>query len=171
LSGDFFTVPDGRGAVPEEVETNIGGVIMRTLLSAALLFAIPVLAAGQAPAPTATAEKPKDEKCSLEGRVLHAVSGEPVKRALLTLSRVGTVLGGVKTESDDDGRVTFSGLEPGSHTLVCAKAGFAKQSYGAKSNPDTGAQLQLPAGKALKDLVFKLAPGVATTRHISHKPT
>ena len=125
----------------------------------AILWA--TLFAASAAAQTPTAEKPKDEKCSLEGRVVHALSGDPVKRATLTLSPVGTLLGAALIESDDEGRFTFSGLEPGSYTLAGAKAGFAKQSYGAKSNPATGAQLRLTAGKALKDLVFKLAPGAA----------
>src|ERR1017187_852260 len=68
------------------------------------------------------AAKP-DELCSLAGRVLDGVTGEPVKKASLTLSNatpVRTAAGlpqQFSTSSDASGRFAMKDLDPGSYRL------------------------------------------------------
>jgi hypothetical protein len=129
-----------------------------TILFAALFAAS---AAAQTPLPQGTTAKAKDEKGSLEGRVVNASSGDPLKKVSLTLARGGNAPAATKTESDEEGRFAFRDLDPGRYTLMGDKAGFARQAYGARSNPTSGSALFLPAGQQMKDLVFKMSPGAA----------
>ncbi len=58
-------------------------------------------------------EKPKDEKCSIEGRVLNSVTGEAVRKATLMLLGAGTGMTPTKTETEENGQFSFQGLEAG----------------------------------------------------------
>jgi hypothetical protein len=115
------------------------------------------LHAGQAPA---AADKPKDLKCSIEGRVVNSVTGEAVKRGSLTLTLSGatSTAGVVTAESDDSGQFAFLDVKPGPYTLVASRSGFATQAYGERRNPKNGIPLILSAGQQMKGLLFKLAP-------------
>ena len=125
-----------------------------TILCTALFAAQTLLPQGNtAPVPNG--------KSSLEGRVMNASTGAPLTKVSLTLRRGGTARGDIKTESDDQGRFAFRDLDPGRYTLMGDKAGFARQAYGARSNPASGSALLLPAGQTTTDLVFKMSPGAA----------
>jgi protocatechuate 3,4-dioxygenase beta subunit len=113
-----------------------------------------------------TPPAPKDEKCSLEGRVVNAAGSDPIRKASLTLASSGTPMGATKTETDDEGRFAFRDLDPGRYTLTGEKAGFARQAYGARSNPGTGSALILAKGQQTKDLVLKLTPAAVITGRV-----
>ena len=119
-----------------------------------------------AAAQTPPAPNPKDEKCSVEGRVVNASGGDPIRKVSLTLAQSGTPLGATKTETDDNGRFAFRDLDPGRYTLTGEKAGFARQAYGARSNPSSGSALILSKGQQTKDLVFKLTPAAVITGRV-----
>jgi protocatechuate 3,4-dioxygenase beta subunit len=104
------------------------------------------------------AERPKDEKCLIEGRVVNAVTGEVVRKATLLLTHRGGTATPSTAETDDTGRFAFRDLEPGSYLLLAERPGFARQAYGARSNPLSGTTLLLSAAQRLKDLTFRLAP-------------
>lgn len=133
-----------------------------TIIPKHAILLAPMLVAWAA-AQTAPAPNPKDEKCSLEGRVVNASGGAPIKKASLTLASSGSPLGATKTETDDEGHFAFRDLDPGRYTLTGEKAGFARQAYGARSNPSTGRALVLSKGQQTKDLVFKLTPAAVIT--------
>jgi hypothetical protein len=143
----------------EEIMTNVR---KHAILFAALLAAS---AAAQAPLAEGPTAKAKDEKGSLEGRVVNASSGDPLKKVSLTL-RGGSASAATKTESDEEGRFAFRDLDPGRYTLMGDKAGFARQAFGARSNPASGSALFLSAGRKSKDLVFKMAPGAIISGHV-----
>jgi hypothetical protein len=108
------------------------------------------------------AEKPKAEpdsgKASLTGKVVNAVSGDPLKKVKLMLT--GSATGGspISTETDDKGGFFFGDLKPGRYMLLAQRNGFAPQMYGARGNSMSGTLLVLSAGQQMKDLEFRIFP-------------
>jgi protocatechuate 3,4-dioxygenase beta subunit len=106
-------------------------------------------------------EKAKDNnKASLEGKISHAITGEPVKKVNVILSGRGK---NVTAETDDKGAFSFDNLEPGRYTLVAQKNGFAPGAYGARGNSMAGVPLNLAAGQQMKELNWKLLPNAVIT--------
>ena len=106
-------------------------------------------------------EKAKDNnKASLEGKISHAVTGEPVKKVSVILSSRGK---NTTAETDDKGAFSFDNLEPGRYTLMAQKNGFAPGAYGARGNSMVGTPLNLSAGQQMKGLNWKLLPNAVIT--------
>jgi hypothetical protein len=115
--------------------------------------------------------KPED-LCTLDGRALNAATGEGLKKATVTLSRVGAsaaATGAIPqifgTSSDAGGRFAMKDLEPGTYNLEVSRNGFVTTQYGSRAPSRPGTPLTLAAGQKVKDLVIRLAPhGVVTGR-------
>lgn len=113
---------------------------------------------GQAPAQAQSEQKP----AKVEGRVIHASSGEPVRKATLTL-RPAAMSPGVlapvhSVSSDAEGKFAFEKVEPGTYRLSAERQGFLRQDYGARQPFAAGTALRLGPGDALTGLEYKLTP-------------
>ena len=114
--------------------------------------------------------------CSLEGRVLDAVTGDPVKKATVTLTPsnakqapaaadIMSLPQQFGTSSDSSGRFAMKGLDPGSYRLQVARNGYVAGEYGSRGPSKPGTPLTLDRGQQTKDLVVKLTPhGVISGR-------
>ena len=60
--------------------------------------------------------------------------------------------------SDDTGRFTFTGLEPGKYQLSAERQGFLRQSYGARKYMGGGTPVLVAEGQNVKDIRFSLTP-------------
>lgn len=103
-------------------------------------------------------EKPKAQdkaNASVEGKISHAITGEPIKKVTVTINGHGKNL---TAETDDKGVFLFLDLEPGRYTLSAQKTGFAPGFYGARGNSLAGAPVELAAGQQMKEANWKLAP-------------
>lgn len=116
------------------------------------------------------AGKPGD-LCSLEGRVLDAVSGDPVKKASVTLTSAAaspTAVGlpqQFSTSSDAAGRFAMKDLEPGSYRLQVTRNGYVPAQYGERGPSKPGTELTLSRAQQPKDLVVRMTPhGVVSGR-------
>jgi hypothetical protein len=98
------------------------------------------------------------ERRRIEGRILNSATGEPVSGVTLSLIRQGPDPDHRTEESDSSGWFTFEALEPGSYTLLVAKAGFAQEDSKMRSSSPAGTFLRLAAESDLKDVNFKLIP-------------
>ena len=98
------------------------------------------------------------QPAAIEGRVVNALSGDPLRKVTLTLSKPGSQDDPATAISDDSGRFAFRDLAPGDYRLSGERAGYSRQSYGARLNPQSGARLRVSAGQTLQGLVFKLVP-------------
>ncbi|HVX67341.1 MAG TPA: carboxypeptidase regulatory-like domain-containing protein [Bryobacteraceae bacterium] len=88
----------------------------------------------------------------IEGRVVDSVTGEPVRKATLSIK-------GSAVESDASGRFLFDGLEPGTYRVMARKPGYPEQFYGTRSPLNGGGiGLTVAAGEHLKGIEFKLIP-------------
>ena len=105
-------------------------------------------------------------KASIEGRVVNAVSGDPLRRVSLALHRAGGKDDGLTAQPTADGRFAFKELEPGEYRLTGERTGFAPQEYGARSNSAVGTAIHLNPGEARTDLLFKMAPSAVLSGRI-----
>lgn len=121
---------------------------------------------GQAPggqvAPAQQITDPK-QLCTLEGKVFHAQTGEPVPRVTVTLTGGGAGRGGGGggmrvARTDADGRFVIERVPPGSYRLVAERVGFLRQFYGAQSPGGAGAPINLSPGQTARNLDIRLTP-------------
>ena len=128
------------------------------------LLALPVLLAAQQPAgvqpqPGAKSQPAKPEDlCSIEGQVLNAVTGEPLRKAQVSLYKdedYGIEHG---TATDAGGRFLVQDLDPGRYHLSASRNGFAQAQYGARGANSGGTPLSLTPGQHMRDIVFRLTP-------------
>ncbi len=133
------------------------------LLPISLLAFITFALAAQTPPPTPappldqTADEKVKQQAKLQGQVINQVTGEPVRKANLSLKPEsgGTTL---KAASDNEGKFSIENIDPGRYTLGAERQGFVTQNYGARRPSGPGTTLELKTSQVLKDLSFKLTP-------------
>jgi hypothetical protein len=97
-------------------------------------------------------------KCILEGQVVKAATGEPLKKARVRLQEVETGTSLVTAITDLSGRFVLSDIEPGRYRLSVQRTGYLQQRYGQDGANRPGAILSLVPGQRLRDIVFRLMP-------------
>jgi hypothetical protein len=130
-------------------------------------------ASAQAPVPKAAdaatpSVKPED-KCSVEGTVVSATTGEPLKKTELSLRPVGQS-GGTppyRATTNAGGHFEITGIDPGRYDLLASRTGYLWQYYSPRGDVTQRrtTPLTLDPGQKLKEIVFKLMPqGVISGR-------
>ena len=115
----------------------------------------------------AQAQAAAPEKCSIEGRVLRAGSGEPIRKVQLTLFRdINRASNSNFAVTDDSGHFSFTGLDPGRYQLSADRNGYVRQQYGQRGQARMGAPLVLERGQAVRDIVFRLVPAAILTGRV-----
>jgi hypothetical protein len=110
------------------------------------------------PSVSAPAVKPED-KCSIEGAVLNAATGEAVKKASVVLRSLTSMNNsGLGAVSDSAGHFKIEGIDPGRYNLMANRTSFVNQTYGAKAPNRPGTPLTLTPGQNVKDVTFTLTP-------------
>jgi protocatechuate 3,4-dioxygenase beta subunit len=103
---------------------------------------------------------------SIEGQILNASSGAPLKKVTVRLSgmfapstdptRVGNQMKGQDT--DDQGRFQFTGLPPGQYQLSAQRTGFLPQNYGARRANAAGTRIAVGRDQHVTDIAMRLTP-------------
>lgn len=101
-------------------------------------------------------------KGSISGTVSVAGSGQPARRARVSLSGGGDVGGGRSTTTDDMGRFAFSALPGGRFSLSASKPGHITGSYGQRQPGRPGTPIQLADGQRLQVQLQITKGGVIT---------
>lgn len=129
---------------------------MRAAGAAAILF---IMAAAAVAA---------DYVCSIEGTIYNAATGEPVRKAVVTLRPADGVRAqgpGRAAISDTAGHYSITGVDPGAYRLFAERTGFIRQELGATRPGKSGTPVLLAAGENRKDADLRLTPqGVITGR-------
>ena len=104
-------------------------------------------------------EPPKTD-CVLSGQVVNAATGEPLKKATVTLYRQDSLQYQPRQKDvDAEGRFAFDDLAPGRYALSASRSGFTTQAYGAKRPGGRGGNpLTLLPKQEMKDLRINLTP-------------
>lgn len=99
-------------------------------------------------------------KAEIAGRVVDAVSGQPLKKAWINArpSERGA-RNTITTITDAEGHFDFKNLEPDRYQLFALRNGYVRQSYGEKMQGEAGAPITVAAGQKFTDIVFRLVQG------------
>lgn len=106
------------------------------------------------------------EKAALEGQVVKAATGEPLKKALLRLQKAEARAQQVTALTDAGGRFVLSDIEPGRYRLSVQRNGYVRQRYGQRGPNHRGTILSLAPGQHLRDIVFRLIPHAVITGRV-----
>jgi protocatechuate 3,4-dioxygenase beta subunit len=96
----------------------------------------------------------------LEGAVLNAVTGEPLKRVavmLLPMQAMGPMTPATVL-TDASGQFSFASVSPGNYRVMAERTGYVRTEYGSKAPMRPGTQITLAAGQTLKEISIRLQP-------------
>ncbi|HZQ93039.1 MAG TPA: carboxypeptidase-like regulatory domain-containing protein [Terriglobales bacterium] len=109
------------------------------------------------------------ELCTLEGRVLAADTGEPLRKARVIMVREQTLtpqtpgtnqaaqrMRQFVATTDQEGHFIFKELDSGRYTLSATRNGYAQQYYGATAANRPGTPLTLAPGSNTKDIALRM---------------
>jgi hypothetical protein len=131
---------------------------LRQLLIPAISLALSSFSAQQTPVRDAPARPSSIGTASISGRVIHALSGQPVRRATVWLFTSDRNVR-LATGTDEAGRFVFGELPEGRYSVSTGKPGFVGMNYGATRPGRPGATVVLAAGEQKTGLTVRLAPG------------
>jgi uncharacterized GH25 family protein len=110
---------------------------------------------------------------TIEGTVVNAKTGAPLKRANIRLNGLMNRQQNapppapgqqqqqpprLTKETDDQGHFSFAGVPAGRYTMSAERQGYLRQSYGGRVFNTSGQPFVLADGQSMKGVVFKLSP-------------
>lgn len=114
---------------------------------------------GLPPPRDTNARAPEQGTARLRGRVLALQTGQPLRRAQISLTRMeGGPLRRVTT-TDAEGRYEFGDVPAGRFTINATKAGFVTLQYGQRRPFEAGTPLNVTDGETLERIDFSLPKG------------
>lgn len=116
----------------------------------------------------ASAQSPNTTpKATIEGQVVNAATGEPVRKAQVTL-RGGNARGRIPyaASADPSGHFVFESVEPGTYRIFAGRTGFVTGEYGQRDANRAGTAVTLTAGQSLKSVAIKLVPQAVVTGRV-----
>src|SRR5258708_419627 len=147
------------------------------------LFALPVLVAPPQPgvgastsnqpplsnSPANAQPRPPKDLCSSEGQVLNSLTGEPVRKARITVNHMGPTNGSASSTygaiTDAGGRFAIQEVEPGNYFMTALRNGFTNGQSGGRGRDQWARPVTINPGEHTSDIVFKLVPrGVVAGR-------
>lgn len=111
---------------------------------------------GQRPRLPQQSQEPQ-EPASVEGSVVNAATGEPLKRATVMLVSM-QASPPYATTSDANGRFRLSSIVPGQYRLMVERTGFVRYEHGARGPARSGSAFSLAPGQSLKDVTTRMQP-------------
>jgi protocatechuate 3,4-dioxygenase beta subunit len=107
-------------------------------------------------------EKPIAGKGSITGVVVVAGSGQPARRARVSLSSQQEGFSGRSVTADEAGAFTFSGLAEGRYNLSASKPGYINGAFGQRIPGRSGTAIQLGDAQKLQVQLHVWRGGVIT---------
>lgn len=110
---------------------------------------------------------------SVAGQITHAKTGEPVRRATVTLWPVvpggrgvagagavpmGPPVAAYSATTDAEGKYRMEKIDPGTYRVAVERQGFLRQEYGGRTLSTMGTPVPVAVGQELKDINLKLVP-------------
>src|SRR5258708_5838207 len=101
------------------------------------------------------------EKATIEGLVVSAGTGEPLRRAVITLRQEEGREPLFATTTDATGHFIVKGIGPGQYRLWVQHTGYLSQEYGQRAANGRATILALHPGRYLRDILPRLTPSGA----------
>ena len=102
----------------------------------------------------------------ISGIVVEATSGEPVRKAIVTVTWHGTPRSWATLRTDSGGRFRFEGLPAGAYDLRANKAQLGSANYGANSSRESGETITLGDGETRDGLKLRFFHSATVTGHV-----
>ncbi len=122
---------------------------MNAELSVAAVLVFSVSALAQSPSAT-------DTLCLIEGKVLEAVTGDPLVKARVLLAAVKEKSDGYHAVTDAAGKFAIKEITPGQYKMMVMKRGYVDQEYGERESSGTGSLLTLGPGQKMTAIIFRM---------------
>lgn len=104
--------------------------------------------------------------CTVEGTVLAADSGQPLRKAWVSLSKTEGREAPAGAVTDASGRFTIKYVEPARYYLFASRTGYVRQQYGQRDSDSSGTILALSPGQHARDVSFRLIRAAAISGRI-----
>ncbi len=108
---------------------------------------------------TAPQPRPAAEDAAIAGIVVNSHTGEPVKRAQITLTGGTGSDDAVTGITDGEGKFRMGGIAPGTYRVQVARSGFIRPHTRGVDAAREPATLTLQPKQLIGELVYRLAPG------------
>ena len=105
---------------------------------------------------------------SLSGNVLNDVTGQPLRRAVVTISSSERGLR-LSSVTDDAGRFSFDELPEGRYLVSAAKAGFVSTNLGASRPQRPGTALTVASGERKAGVTLRMPPGAVISGTVRNR--
>ncbi len=142
---------------------------MRLIL--ALSLALALFGQQQQQVPQQSVPDPSIKLGRITGKVLNAITGEPVRKATVSLQPAGGQQGGggqtrgLSAATDNAGAFVFENVNPGNYRLSGEKTGFIRSNFGGRGAGAIGSQLAIAAGTEKADVIVRITPqGIVSGR-------
>jgi len=139
---------------------------MRSLSILCLLLFASFPSLGQSAQTSSTSLPATNENATVAGNVLRVDTGEPLKKATVTLQSRTDGTFSVFYITDEQGHFLFQNVPAGPYDLQVSRNGYVGAEYGQKKPGAPGAILTLVSGQRMTDLVFKLVHTAAISGHV-----
>ncbi len=106
------------------------------------------------------------EKGTIEGLVVSARTGQPLRKAGVSLRQAEGREPPYATSTDASGHFILKDIGPGQYRLWVHRNGYVRQEYGQRTANRPGTILTLQPGQYLRDVVFRLIPTGAITGRV-----
>lgn len=114
--------------------------------------------------PAAVADK---DKCTVEGKVVDAASGGPLRKVVVTLAPFERREGRpISVTTDADGIFSFKRVDPGRFRIIATRRGYVTQQYGQTTFNRAGTPLTLQPGQQVRDIFFRLHAGAVVSGRV-----
>ena len=140
--------------------------LLRAPFEGAQVQAVPGQRGARQASPPESEVKPED-RCAIEGMVINAQTGEPLKKAQITLSRMESGARNFGATTDANGRFTLANLDPGRYRLSARRNGFGRQDFRQINRGQAPSVLTLEPRQRLRDLVLRLMPATVVSGRVT----
>jgi hypothetical protein len=129
-----------------------------------LVRSLPAILLVQIPLAQAAFAQTTAQPARIEGQIVSATTGEPLKKASVRLNPNfqptpnGPTPTAYAIATEADGKFVFNDISPGTYTLSATRTGFVAQSYGSRTPGMNPTPLKLDAGQEMKGIAIKLTP-------------
>ena len=98
----------------------------------------------------------KPVTCTVSGQVVRDDNGAAIQRAHVVLKAYSAPQRTYSTLSDEVGKFSIAGIEPGRYELFAQKNGYLLYEFGRREARYRGAVLNLPTGRVMDDMVLRM---------------
>jgi len=123
-----------------------------------------------APTPPPT---PPGDLCTIEGQVFDASTGEPLRKATISMNPMrisapmaGAVARSYGATSDAAGKFSISGIEPGQYRVNATHTGFLNGQYNAQRPNGPGSPIELARSQKMTGVDLRLMPHGVIAGHM-----